>query len=98
MRWGGVLERFRQHPFLPQAYLEDGVISILARAVPCGMAPGNVEEFPFPIDPLKPWVLAGQSGFVSGKVKSSASTEVWLKDQLSASPSCGLPIIQAAGP
>lgn len=47
---------------------------------------------------LKPWVLAGQSGFVSGKVKSSASTEVWLKDQLSASPSCGLPIIQAAGP
>lgn len=41
-----------------KAYLEDGVISILAWAVPCGVSPGDVEEFPFTIDPLKPWVLA----------------------------------------
>lgn len=26
--------------------------------MPCGMAPGDVEEFPLPVDPLKPWVLA----------------------------------------
>lgn len=43
---------------LSKAYLEDGVVSILAGTVPCGMAPGDIEEFLFPIDPLKPWVLA----------------------------------------
>lgn len=43
---------------LSRAYLEDGVISVLAGAVPCGMAPGDVEEFPFAIDPSEPWVLA----------------------------------------
>lgn len=42
----------------PRAYLEDGVISIMARAVPRGMAPGDVKQFLFPVDPLKPWVLA----------------------------------------
>lgn len=41
-----------------KAHLEDGVISILAWAVPRGMSPGDVEEFPFAIDPLEPWVLA----------------------------------------
>lgn len=43
---------------LYKAYLEDGVVSILAGTMPCGMAPGDIEEFPFPIDPLKSWVLA----------------------------------------
>lgn len=41
-----------------KAHLEDGVISLLAWAVPRGMSPGDVEEFPFAIDPLEPWVLA----------------------------------------
>lgn len=43
---------------LSRAYLEDGVISVLAGAVPSGMAPGDGEEFPFTIDPSEPWVLA----------------------------------------
>lgn len=47
----------RQSP-PPGAYLEDGIVSVLAGAVPRGMAPGDAEEFPFPIDPLQPWVLA----------------------------------------
>lgn len=46
----------RQSP--SRAYLEDGVISVLAGAVPSGVAPRDGEEFPFAIDPLKPWVLA----------------------------------------
>lgn len=43
---------------LSNPYLEDGVVSVLAGAMPGGMAPRDVEEFPFPVDPLKPWVLA----------------------------------------
>lgn len=43
---------------LSKAYLEDGVVSLLAGPMPCGVAPGDIEEFPFPIDPLKSWVLA----------------------------------------
>lgn len=43
---------------LPNPYLEDGVVSVLAGTMPGGMAPGDVEEFPFPVDPLKSWVLA----------------------------------------
>lgn len=42
----------------PMAYLEDGVVAVLAGTVPGGMTPGDVEEFPFPVDPLQPWVLA----------------------------------------
>ena len=30
----------------------------MAGAVPRGVAPGDVKQFLFPIDPLKPWVLA----------------------------------------
>lgn len=40
-----------------RAYLENGVVSVLAGAVPCSMAPRDIEEFSFPIDPLKPWIL-----------------------------------------
>lgn len=43
---------------LSMAYLEDGVVSILTGTVPCSMAPGDIEEFLFPVDPLEPWVLA----------------------------------------
>lgn len=55
--WGRGFLRSPGSP-LSGAYLEDGVISVLAGAVPSGMAPGDGEEFPFAIDPLEPWVLA----------------------------------------
>lgn len=47
----------RQSP-PPGAYLEDGIVSVLAGAMPRGVAPRDAEEFPFPVDPLQPWVLA----------------------------------------
>lgn len=43
---------------LSKAYLKNGIVAILARAVSCSMAPGDVERLPFPVDPLEPWVLA----------------------------------------
>lgn len=64
---------------LSRAYLEDGVISILAGTMPRGMAPGDIEAFLFPIDPLKPRVLAavhlghqpGLQPYAAGRRKGS---------------------------